>query len=379
MSDPTGAYVGRIVTPDGVVDGALHVTGSDITTIEAHPVADGAPWILPGFVDMHVHGGGGHTFTGGDAAQARGAAAFHLHHGTTTLLASLVSSPHEVMLAAVRAFAPLVVEGVIGGVHFEGPYLAAACCGAQNPAFLRDPSVDELATLIEAAGPGVLRMVTIAPELPGAIDAIGLLGSHRVVAAIGHTDATYEQVLLGIAAGARVGTHVFNGMRPPHHRTPGPVYALLGAPEVICEFVADGVHLADGTLAFASRVVGARRAALITDAIAATGMADGAYELGGRAVVVTGGVARLAPVGSPPHPAEPGAIAGSTLTMDAAFRRFVSVGNSIVDAAHAAATTPAATLGLTDRGALVPGRRADIVALDADLRVSAVIQAGRPV
>jgi N-acetylglucosamine-6-phosphate deacetylase len=363
--------VGRIVTPDGVVDGRLRIEGDRIDAIEPGEVPGDAPWLVPGFIDMHVHGGGGHTFTTGDVDDARRAAAFHLTHGTTTLHASLVSSPYETMLAATSAFAPLVDEGVIAGVHFEGPYLARALCGAQNPAYLREPSTAELGSLIEAGG-GAVRMVTLAPELPGALDAIRLLAAHGVVAAIGHTDADYRQVRAGVAAGATVGTHVFNGMRPPHHRAPGPVYALLGAPGVTCEFVADGAHLADETLEFAFTVVGAERAALITDAIAAAGMADGAYELGGQPVVVTDGVARLANVAG----AGPGAIAGSTLTMDAAFRRTARVTGSMITAARAAATTPARALGLDDRGALAVGLRADVVSLDADLAIRAVYQGG---
>lgn len=348
---------GRIVTPEAVVEGVLRIDGPTIAAIEPGPVPSGAPWLVPGFVDMHVHGGGGHTFTTGDADSARGAARFHLGHGTTTLVASLVSAPFDVMRAATDAYGPLVADGTIAGVHYEGPYLAAACCGAQNPAYLRDPSETELATLLAS---GIVAMMTIAPERPGALDAIRQLVAAGAVAAIGHTDATYEETVAGIEAGATAGTHVFNGMRPPHHRTPGPSYALLGSDNVTCEFIADGVHLADGTLRFATGVTG-RRAALITDAITATGMADGTYDLGGQAVTVTAGVARLA---GGDH-----AIAGSTLTMDAAFRRLVAIGVPIVEAAHAAATTPARTLGLTDRGALAVGQRADIVALDADLRV----------
>jgi N-acetylglucosamine-6-phosphate deacetylase len=364
------ALTGRIVTPDAIVDGTLRVEDGLIAAVEPGPVAAGAPWIVPGFVDMHVHGGGGHTFTTGDAGQARSAAAFHLGHGTTTLLASLVSAPYEVMLGAVRAYAPLVADGTLAGVHLEGPYLSAACRGAQNPAYLRDPSVDELRSL---TGDGVVRMVTVAPELPGAAEAIDLLVAAGVVVAVGHTDATYRQVRDAVAAGATVGTHVFNGMRPPHHRAPGPVYALLGAAGVTCEFVADGVHLADETLEFATGVVGPGRTALVTDAIAATGMPDGRYELGGQAVEVSGGVARLAAADG-----SPGAIAGSTLTMDAAFRRMVEVGGSMVDAARAAATTPARALRQHDRGALVAGLRADAVLLDADLRVMSVVRAGGP-
>jgi N-acetylglucosamine-6-phosphate deacetylase len=323
--------------------------------------------VVPGFVDIHVHGGGGATFTTGEADAARAAAAYHLGHGTTSLLASLVSSPFELMLQATKSFYPLVAEGVLAGIHFEGPYLSKARCGAQNPAYLRFPALDELTTLLDAAD-GAVRMVTIAPELPGALDAIRMLVARGVVAALGHTDASYEQTLAGVDAGASVGTHVFNGMRPPHHREPGPVFALLGAASVVCEFVADGVHLHDGTLAFATSVTGPGRAALITDAMAAAGMPDGTFELGGQTVAVSGGVGRLTRDGS---------IAGSTLTMDAAFRRSVHAGLSIVDAARMASTTPARAIGLADEvGELRPGMRADLVQLDDQLTVQRVMRGG---
>jgi N-acetylglucosamine-6-phosphate deacetylase len=360
---------GRVVTPDGVVErGCVEIAGSRITGVLTDPSVDSGPWIVPGFVDIHAHGGGGHTFTTGEAAEARAAAAFHLAHGTTTVLASLVSSPYELMRDATAAFAPLVREGVLGGLHYEGPYLSTARCGAQNPAFLRDPAPEDLTMLIELGG-GTIRMVTIAPELPGAIDVVRLLVRHRVVAAIGHTDATYEQTLAAVAAGASVGTHLFNGMRPPHHRQPGPVFALLGSPGVRCELVADGVHLHEGALAFAATVAGPERAMLVTDATAAAGMPDGEYELGGQAVTVAGGVARLS---------GGGAIAGSTLTMDGALRRAVAAGIPMVHACRMAATTPAGAVGLDATvGALVPGRRADLVVLEDDLRVRRVMRAGR--
>jgi N-acetylglucosamine-6-phosphate deacetylase len=317
---------------------------------------------------MHVHGGGGYTFTTADPEQARGAAGFHLAHGTTTLLASLVSAPFEVMLAATKAYGPLVDEGVLAGVHFEGPYLSELRCGAQNPKYLRDPAGRELDELI-GVGASTVRMVTLAPERSGALAAIESLVSHGIVAAIGHTDATHEQTLSAIAAGATVGTHVFNGMRPPHHRQPGPVFALLGAPSVICEFIPDRAHLHDGTLAFATRVTGPARAALVTDAMSAAGMPDGTYDLGQRPVVVTAGVARLAG-----HDA----IAGSTLTMAAALRRAVDIGIPLVDACRMTASTPAAALGLdTEVGALRAGLRADLLELSDDLRVVRVMRAGR--
>ncbi|GAB1643397.1 N-acetylglucosamine-6-phosphate deacetylase [Krasilnikovia sp. MM14-A1259] len=358
---------GRIVRPGAVVPGVVHVDGPTILDVTAADSGTPDDIIVPGFVDLHCHGGGGHTFTTGDAESARGAAAFHLAHGTTTLLASLVSSPYELMRAATAAFAPLVADGTLAGIHFEGPYLAGARCGAQNPAHLRDPSLEELTALVKL-GDGAVRMVTIAPELPGALEAIAYLAGAGVIAAVGHTDATYEQTLAGVAAGATVGTHVFNGMPPAHHRRPGPVVALLGARTVVCELVADGFHLHPGTLSFAAHAAGPDRAALITDAMDAAGMPDGRYELGGQEVVVADRVARLARDGS---------IAGSTLTMDAALREAVAAGIALPDACAMAATTPARALGLADQvGALEAGMRADLVVLSPDLQVKRVMRAG---
>jgi N-acetylglucosamine-6-phosphate deacetylase len=360
---------GQVVTPEGVLPGSVRVEGDRIAELIPGP---GSPdrIIVPGFVDLHCHGGGGHTFTTGDPAAARAAAGFHLRHGTTTLCASLVSSPYPLMRAATGAFAPLVADGVLAGIHFEGPYLSPARCGAQNPAHLRDPSTEELETLIGLGGSAV-RMVTLAPERDGALAAIRLLAGHRVVAAVGHTDASYEQTLAAVAAGATVATHLCNAMRPVHHREPGPIVALLGAETVVCELIADGVHLHDGMLGFAARAAPGRTV-LVTDAMAAAGMPDGRYELGGQSVMVSGRVARLATVDG-----SPGTIAGSTLTMDAALRRTVGAGVPLVDAVRMAATTPARVLGLAGTvGALAPGLRADLVELDADLRVVRVMRAG---
>ncbi|SBT52299.1 N-acetylglucosamine-6-phosphate deacetylase [Micromonospora narathiwatensis] len=359
---------GKVVTPTGVIrQGCVEVAGDRIRAVAEYPSVRDGHWIVPGFVDMHTHGGGGHTFTTGDAASAREAAGFHLRHGTTTLLASLVSSPLALMREATAAYRPLVESGVLAGIHFEGPYLSADRCGAQNPEFLRDPSTDELAELIELGG-GAVRMVTLAPERDGALEAIKLLVARGVVAAVGHTDATWAQTRAAVDAGASVGTHLFNGMRPVHHREPGPVVALLDAPNVICELVADGVHLHDGMLTFAASTAGPERAALITDAMAAAGMPDGEYELGGQAVTVADGVARLS---------RDGAIAGSTLTMDAALRHAVAAGVALPDACRMVATTPARAIGLGDQvGALQAGLRADLVVLDDELDVVRVMRAG---
>ncbi|GAA1598350.1 N-acetylglucosamine-6-phosphate deacetylase [Actinoplanes couchii] len=359
---------GRIVTPDAVVTGHLDLDGDLIAAIVPDDTA-GDDVIVPGFVDLHCHGGGGHTFTTGSAPAARAAAAFHRRHGTTTILASLVSSPFALMRSAVDAYRPLVEDGTLGGIHFEGPYLSAVRCGAQNPSFLRDPSMDEITELV-TAGAGVVRMMTVAPELPGALDAIGRLRDHGVLAAIGHTDATYDQTHAGVAAGATVATHLFNGMRPTHHREPGPVVGLLSSTATV-ELIADNVHLHPGMVKFVVADVGPDRAVLVTDAMDATGMPDGRYELGGQEVVVADRVARLAVNGS---------IAGSTLTMDGALRNAVAAGVPLTAAARMASTTPARLLGLDKTlGALAPGLRADVVVLSADLTPRSVLRAGIPV
>jgi N-acetylglucosamine-6-phosphate deacetylase len=359
---------GRIVTPDAVVTGHLDLDGDLIAAIVPDDSA-GDDVIVPGFVDLHCHGGGGHTFTTGSVTEATAAAAFHRRHGTTTMLASLVSSPFELMRSAVLDFQPLIADGVLAGIHFEGPYLSEVRCGAQNPAYLRDPSMTEIEELIKI-GEGGVRMMTVAPELPGALDAITYLAEHGVLAAIGHTDATYEQARIGVTAGATVATHLFNGMRPPHHREPGPVVGLLSS-TTVCELIADNIHLHPGMLAFAARSAGPGRSVLITDAMDATGMPDGRYELGGQEVVVADRVARLA---------HNGAIAGSTLTMDVALRNAVAAGLPLIDAVAMASTTPARLLGLADRvGALAPGLRADLVVLSSGLVLRSVLRAGEAV
>jgi len=361
---------GRAVTPYGVIEDAVVETRMQhIVAVQAvgrtRLVDAEAAWIVPGFVDIHVHGGGGSTFTTGDPGQARAAAAFHTRHGTTTMLASLVTAPEKVLAQATEAYQPLIDEEVIAGLHYEGPYLSAARCGAQNPAHLRDPDCEEIRRLLDIGG---VRMVTIAPELPGALDAIALLRDRGVVAAVGHTDATYDQTLAAVAAGATVATHLANAMRPIHHRDPGAIVALLNSPTVVCEQIADGVHLHDGMLDHVITSAGPDRVALITDAISAAGMPDGEYDLGGLAVSVSGRVARLGAEGS---------IAGSTLTMDAALRWAVHSGWDITDAVTMTSMTPAEAIGLGDeRGRLVAGLRADLVLLDEELHVVDVVVAG---
>ncbi|MUL76981.1 N-acetylglucosamine-6-phosphate deacetylase [Mycolicibacterium sp. CBMA 226] len=327
--------------------------------------------VVPGFVDMHVHGGGGSSFSTDDPDEIARTADFHRAHGTTTTLASLVTAAPEVLLSQVRALADATLAGIIAGIHLEGPWLSSARCGAHDVTQLRDPDPAEIDSVLAAAD-GAIRMVTIAPELPGADVAIERFVDAGVIVAVGHTDASYEQTKRALQLGATVGTHVFNGMRPLHHRDPGPALALLEDARVTVELIADGVHLHPALVHQVASTAGSDRVALITDAMAAAGMPDGTYQLGELDVEVSGSVARLR---------ERSTIAGSTATMDALFRTAATGLEAASDSAlrHAVAmtaTTPARTLSLDDVGALGPGMSADFVVLDRKLQVRAVVRRG---
>lgn len=355
--------------------GWIEVSGSTVTAVGAgrppRP-ADrdlGQVTVVPGFVDTHVHGGGGASFSGG-SGEAATAVALHRRHGTTTLVASLVTESPVDLLVQVSALADDVRAGLIAGIHLEGPWLAAERCGAHDPALLRDPEPGEVARVLEA-GAGTIRMVTLAPERAGAIDAVRRVVDAGAVAAVGHTEATYSQTRQAIDAGATVATHLFNAMRPIHHREPGPVIALLEDPRVTVELITDGVHVHPALYRHVSHSAGPRRVSLVTDAMAAAGMADGSYRIGPLAVDVTDGVAHLAGTTT---------IAGSTATMDRLFRFAVNHSDLPRDDAMGAAVTqssinPARALGLPSP-ALAPGAAADLVVLGEDLTVSAVLSRG---
>ncbi|HVT69033.1 MAG TPA: N-acetylglucosamine-6-phosphate deacetylase [Trebonia sp.] len=366
----------QVVTPDGVLaPGWLRVDGGRITAVAAgeppEPAACRGRWALPGFIDMHVHGGGGASFTEGGPGDARRAAAFHRAHGTTRIVASLVTAPVGALERRLAMLADLADEGVIDGIHLEGPFLSAVRRGAQDPRYLIAPDVTVFEKL-RAAARGWLKMITIAPELPGAAGVIRAAAAAGVIAAAGHTDASAEATADAVAAGISHATHLCNGMRPLGHRDPGPAGALLDAP-VTCEVIADGIHLHDTVIRLVARAAGPGSLVLVSDAMAAAGMADGAYRLGDLAVTVADGVARLADGA--------GAIAGSTATMDQVVRHAVTaVGLPVPEVAAAASTTPARRLGLSAQtGALAAGLAADVVLLDESFRLTAVIAAGRQV
>lgn len=321
--------------------------------------------VVPGFVDVHCHGGGGASFVTEDVEVARTAAATHRRHGTTTVVASLVSARIDDLRRQVLVLKELVDGGELAGVHLEGPWLAPEFKGAHALGLLADPDPAVVGELLEQCG-GVIKMVTIAPELPGALETISVLARQGVVVALGHTDADFLTSREAIRAGARGATHLFNAMPPLRHRDPGPVLALWQDQRVVLELILDGVHLQPELAAFVMASAPSR-VALVTDAMAAAGAADGDYLLGELPVEVRSGVARIA--GSD-------TIAGSTLTLDRAVRVAVAAGVSLAEAVHAASAVPADYLGLADVGRLRSGGLADVVVMDEALEVTAVMWRG---
>ncbi|MFF7111882.1 N-acetylglucosamine-6-phosphate deacetylase [Streptomyces albogriseolus] len=378
---PTKVLTGaRVVLPTGTVDGgSVTVEGTRIasTAPGASPSpAEGAAqavdlrghWLVPGFVDIHNHGGGGVSFAGGTAEDVLQGVRAHLRHGTTTVVASAVTGDLDFLARHAGMLAELAQQGDIAGIHFEGPFISPCRKGAHNESLLRDPDPAEVRKLIDAAH-GHARMMTLATELPGGLDSVRLLVEHGVIAAVGHTDATYEQTVAAVDAGATVATHLFNAMPPLGHRAPGPIAALLEDERVTVELINDGTHLHPAALQLAFHHAGRDRVAFITDAMDAAGFGDGRYMLGPMEVEVADGVARLV---------EGGSIAGSTLTLDRAFKRAATVdGLSVEDVVAAVSANPARLLGLDDRvGSLEPGKDADLVVLDDAFELVGVMRKG---
>jgi N-acetylglucosamine-6-phosphate deacetylase len=374
----TGA---KVVTPTAVLDdGAVLVADGRIAAVADHEsrlepgdlaagaerVEMGGGYIVPGLIDLHVHGAATRGYDDGAAAVAEAVAA-HRRHGTTSTLVSMITGAPDSMLQSIRGAVDAIADDPrIRGIHLEGPFLADSRRGAHDPTKLLAPDL-ALFDRFLAAGDGHLRMITAAPELPGGMDLVRAAVSSGVHFAVGHTDADYAQAAAAFAAGADIVTHAFNAMRPLHHRDPGVIAAARDAGAVL-EAINDGVHLHDATVRLL-HTIAPDRLALITDAMSASCAADGRYMLGTLAVDVVDGVARLADGGS---------IAGSTLTMDVALRRAVTeVGWNVVDAVNAATRVPARFLGLADEiGAVQTGLAADLLLLDDDWRIRAMLLAG---
>ncbi|MEV7829897.1 N-acetylglucosamine-6-phosphate deacetylase [Streptomyces subrutilus] len=358
---PTGTVAnGRVIVDGDRIAGSAR-EGAEVLDLSGH-------WLVPGFVDMHNHGGGGASFTSGTAEEVLRGVRTHREHGTTTLVASTVTGELDELARRAGLLAELTQQGEIAGIHFEGPFINPCRKGAHKEDLLRDPDPAEVRKLVDAAH-GAARMVTLATELPGGLDSVRLLAEQGVIAAIGHTDSTYEQTRQAIDAGATVATHLYNAMPGLEHRAPGPIAALLEDERVTVELINDGTHLHPAALELAFHHAGAHRVALITDAMDAAGFGDGTYHLGPLEVEVKDGVARLV---------EGGSIAGSTLTLDTAFKRSVTVDRLPVESVvQAISANPAKLLGLYgETGSLEAGKYADLVVLDAAFDVKGVMRRG---
>ncbi len=362
----------QILFPDVTepVAGWLQITGEWITATgvgESPAAVDEhvAGILVPGFVDVHSHGGGGASFVTEDPDQARQVLAAHRRRGTTTMVASLVTGTLADLRRQIACLATLVDSGELAGIHLEGPWLAEEYKGAHRAELLTDPIPDEVAALL-AAGRGAIRMVTIAPERAHALDSIALMRAADVVVAIGHTAVDYDACVAAIEAGATGATHLFNAMAPLRHRQPGPILALWRDQRVYLELIADGVHVRPELVAFVAATEPGR-VVFVTDAMAAAAAGDGDYQLGELLVQVRDGVARSAGTDT---------IAGSTLTLDQAVRNAVAAGLGLAQAVRAATATPADYLSLTTVGRLTPQRRADLVELDSELMVTRVMHRG---
>jgi N-acetylglucosamine-6-phosphate deacetylase len=384
----TAIYASEILTPEEEIrDGVIVVEGTRIAAIghrDQIRIPAGAVdyvakdcTVVPGFVDVHIHGAGGHDVMEGTEQALDRITSTVARHGTTSIVATTVSASEEETCRSLEGIAryirshetktenaPLAAE--ILGIHLEGPFISAARRGVHPEGAITRPSVEILEAFLEASG-GLVKILTIAPEIPGAIELIGRAVAAGIVVAIGHTDADYEQARAAIQAGARHAVHMYNAMRPFSHRDPGVIGAILTDPNVTAEVIVDGVHVAGAAIQVLIGCKGFDTVLLVSDGIAATGMPDGPYRLGNFEVNVKGGVARNSE----------GKLGGSTLTLDRAIRNLVALGVTRKDALRMATVLPARRLGLAGKkGILAVGADADLAVLTPELAVAGVMTRG---
>ncbi len=362
---------GRAILPDGVNQATISISDSRITSVTPS-IDPGAErfdgWIAPGLIDLQINGAYGFDFTANSASVADVAKRLP-ETGVTAFLPTIISSPLEnypVILRDLKRAAKDARGAEILGVHLEGPYLNPKRAGAHNPNYLRSPVLASLQYYSRFAGRDLVQIITLAPELPGALDLVRRFRESRIVVSAGHSTATYDQAVAGFKAGITYGTHLFNAMSPLAQREPGLVGALLSS-DVPCGLIADGIHVHPAAVKAAVRAKGANEITLVTDAMAAMGTNKGHYALGDRAVIVDAKSARLAD----------GTLAGSILQMDTAVRNMIEfAGCSLADAITMASATPARVLGLERKGKIAPGCDADLVVFDESLYVEMTIVRG---
>lgn len=372
-NNPPAANVAGFVTGDLLTVGEQIQRVGDIAADQTAVTLDAMGcFVLPGFIDVHVHGGAGYDAMDATPEALTAMSHFFAQHGVTAFLATTMTAPHDAILAAVAAvgaWGEKITTGArIIGVHVEGPYISLKFPGAQPAAYIRPPSLTEFAELM-AAGP--VRMVTLAPEVEGAEELIAAARQQDVTVVWGHTDATYEACVLAADLGVTQATHTYNAMSGLHHRKPGVLGATLTLDQIYAQLIADNIHVHPAAMNVLVRCKGVDRTVLITDAMRAAGLPDGEYELGGQPVTVSEGSCRLAD----------GTLAGSILTMERALVNFMAAtGLPLAAAWPTTSRTPAQSLGLGQRyGALTPGYQADLVVLDGDLQVVATVVGGQVV
>ena len=344
------------------------------TLTEAEVIEGKDKFIVPGYIDIHVHGGGGSDVMDGDYEAVNQIAIAHSHFGTTSFLPTTMTMSKDKIIRSLRSICEAVRKGTAGaeilGIHMEGPYINPEKKGAQKEEDIKKISLEEFSEFNQASG-NLIRLVTIAPEMPGAVDFIRWLHEQGIIVSVGHSNANYKQVQEGIQAGISHVTHLFNAMRGLHHREPGVVGAALTSPELTVEIIADGIHIHPIVLKILTKIKEGEKVVLITDAMRAAGLKEGTYDLGGQEVIVTKGQARL----------KDETLAGSVLTMDKAVKNMVNkVGIQLPKAIQMASFNPARSIGIDDKkGSLEPGKDADIVILNKNLETELTIVAGKVV
>jgi N-acetylglucosamine-6-phosphate deacetylase len=384
---PIVIHADRAITPfEEISDALVVIQGSKISAVGrkgkvdlprgAREINASGRTVVPGFVDVHIHGGGGHDVMQGTREALELITATVAAHGTTSLVATTVTASEKETRDSVAGIAHFILNtsqyparelsAEILGIHFEGPFISPARRGVHPAKWIVAPSPELLAQLLKEAR-GTAQILTLAPELPGALELIIKARQAGLLVSLGHTDATYEQAQAAIEAGASHAAHVFNAMRPFSHRGTGVIGAVLTSPKVSAELIADGVHVDDAAMRMLVELKTPERVILVSDGISATGMPDGKYQLGMFEVKVSGGVARNAE----------GKLAGSTLTLDRAMRNMVALGVPLSSALRMVTANPARQIGLGARkGVLAPGADADLVFLDDKLEVSGVMTRG---